>query len=386
MNHNHVLYDSDPHFTIDPISRKITNQSSRKTSVVQHDHNSERLTFECPRYVEGRDLSTCNIVEIHYLNIEANTKTVRAGVYTVDDLQVKDDDENAVVFSWVVPNNATQFVGQLQFLVRFACALEDTGTVDYVWNTGIYSSIGVAQGIYNSNSPSDNPLPAFNFVTTINGHVLKFFVGTKAEYNELPFNEREGLFALITDDTTRAELEASIDELNEKVDAMVDAERDAMVDEMVKYVQGVQDGDTIVPKAAQAHYTPDGRSLNELANRVDAVEDILTEEPPTVVEPTSGGSPWLVDKGYYYVELRKFTSVFGSNVIFPVGIIYWESGRDLLTMVEYCGNTYDVNIGSDGRFWVREYNHTTSKWDTVTDEFDIYVHKLGGGVNGICKR
>lgn len=217
MNHSHVLYDSDPHFKIDPISRKITNESSSKTTIIQHDHNSERFTFECPRYVEGHDLSLCNIVEIHYVNIESNTKIVRGGVYSVDDLQIKSDDENSVVCSWLVPNNATQFVGQLQFLVRFSCASEDTGKIEYVWNTAIYSGISVSTGIYNAESPSDNPVPPFNFVTTIDGQVLKFFVGTQAAYNALSAEDKEGLFAIISDDKTKEEIFEAIKTLQTDV-------------------------------------------------------------------------------------------------------------------------------------------------------------------------
>ena len=219
MNHSHVLYDSDPRFKIDPISRKITNESSTKTTIVQHDHNSERFTFEVNRYVEGHDLSLCNVVEIHYLNIEANTKIVRAGVYSVDDLHVKDDDENAVVCSWLVPNNATQLVGQLQFLVRFSC-VSDAGRVEYVWNTAPYTNISVSSGIYNSDAQSDNPVPPYNFVTTIDGQVLKFFVGTKAEYDLLTYEETQGLFAIITDDSTKEELFDKLEELEDEVESL----------------------------------------------------------------------------------------------------------------------------------------------------------------------
>ena len=213
MNHSHVLYDADPHFSIDPISRKITNQSSTKTIIIQHDHNSERFTFEMPRFVEGHDMSECNVVEIHYVNVEANTKLVKAGVYSVDDLQVKENDDATVVCSWLVPNNATQLVGQLQFLIRFSCVSDVTGNVEYVWNTSVYSGIMVSSGIYNGDSPSDNPVPAFNFVTTIDGTVLKFFVGTQAQYDALSADDKEGLFAIISDDTTKEELFEKLEDL-----------------------------------------------------------------------------------------------------------------------------------------------------------------------------
>lgn len=47
------------------------------------------------------------------------------------------------------------------------------------------------------------------FVTTlktIDGKALRFFWGTRAEYDKLPAAQKEGLFALITDDTTAQDL------------------------------------------------------------------------------------------------------------------------------------------------------------------------------------
>lgn len=60
-------------FLIDPVTRAITT-SSEKLHVMQFDHNSERLTFEMPRYIEGHDMSVCNQVEAHFLNIDGKTK------------------------------------------------------------------------------------------------------------------------------------------------------------------------------------------------------------------------------------------------------------------------------------------------------------------------
>ena len=93
-------------------------------------------------------MSACNAVEIHYLNIEAGTKLQNEGVYVVSDLQVSPDDEDTVICSWLISQNATQLVGSLHFLVRFACVTN--GMVDYAWNTAIHSGITVASGIYNS--------------------------------------------------------------------------------------------------------------------------------------------------------------------------------------------------------------------------------------------
>lgn len=145
MAHTHSLYDTDLHFKIDPTTRSISNMSG-KALIVQHDHNSERFTFEIPRYVDGHDMSLCNKVEIHYINGNSNRKT--QGLYEVDDLQIDPNDNNYVICSWLISNNATKYVGPLSFLVRFVCLTDDV--VDYAWSTSVYTGITVNQGIYNT--------------------------------------------------------------------------------------------------------------------------------------------------------------------------------------------------------------------------------------------
>jgi hypothetical protein len=126
----------------------MRNESSIKTIVMQFDHNSERVTFDLPRYVEGHDMMDCNKVEVHYKNIETKTNKVNPGIYAVDDMKVDDNDENTVVFSWLISINGTKLIGPLNFLVRFSCVADD-GTVDYAWHTKLYTGILVPEGMCN---------------------------------------------------------------------------------------------------------------------------------------------------------------------------------------------------------------------------------------------
>ena len=144
MGHKHSVYDADTHFSINPITRQAKSENNRKTAIIQRDHNSERITFELPRFIEGHDMSICNRVEVHYMNANPITKEQKKGVYEVDDLQISPEDSNVVVCSWLVSQNATQLVGTLSFLVRFACI--EKGAITYAWNTAI-SNIDVSGGI-----------------------------------------------------------------------------------------------------------------------------------------------------------------------------------------------------------------------------------------------
>lgn len=150
MAHKHPIYDTDKHFVIDPITKKITTEALKLT-LAQHSHNSERFTFEIPKEVEGHDMSLCNLVEIHYQNIDAATKSNKSiDIYKVTDLQSGTGDNADVVFgSWLIDGNATQYVGGLIFAVRFACIADD-GTVDYNYPTMSYSGITVGETVWNS--------------------------------------------------------------------------------------------------------------------------------------------------------------------------------------------------------------------------------------------
>ena len=149
MAHKKKIIDTDKHFEIDPITRVIRNMSPSKVSVMQYDHNSERFTFTLPKSIEGHDMMECNRIEVHYINTDSTTKESKKGVYEVSDLAVSPEDENSLTCSWLLSQNATQKVGKLSFLLRFAC-VDAEGVIEYVWNTGIFTGISVSSGMYNS--------------------------------------------------------------------------------------------------------------------------------------------------------------------------------------------------------------------------------------------
>lgn len=150
MSDKHQVIDADKHFVIDPITRTVNNESG-KLVLMQNDHDSERFTFEIPRYVEGHDMSLCNVVQIHYNNIDSSRRYQNSDIYVVDDLAItagEDGSEDTVTGSWLISMNATEFAGSLEFIVRFACVQKD-GTIDYQWFSNVYSMVQVIRGIYN---------------------------------------------------------------------------------------------------------------------------------------------------------------------------------------------------------------------------------------------
>lgn len=145
MAHIHSVYDTDKHFTIIPATRVLENQTPDKVCVMQYDHDSERITFDLPAVIEGHNIMDCNKVEVHYLNIDAQTKAQRQGLYEVGDLQLSPADEAVAICSWLISMNATQLVGPLYFRVTFKCVTG--GNIDYSWSTAVYKGLTVSDGI-----------------------------------------------------------------------------------------------------------------------------------------------------------------------------------------------------------------------------------------------
>ena len=147
MSHEKVVIDTNPSFKIDILTREIINPTN-KNVIMQFDHNSERFSFEMPRYIEGHDMSECDKIEVHFINESANGKDKIKDKYTVKDLVIDPDDKWTIRFSWLLSGNTSIYEGKLVFSVRFTCYQENK--VDYSWGTAVSSSILVAKGLNNN--------------------------------------------------------------------------------------------------------------------------------------------------------------------------------------------------------------------------------------------
>lgn len=193
MAHLHEMRDSDSHYVIDPASRTVKSNGSSKSILIQYDHNSEILTFEMPRYIEGHDMKLCDRVDIHYINMSGKGQS-NIGVYEVQDFDVSEDDENTVVWSWTISNNATQIVGSLAFAFRFACVEpidpDDPDAEpydDYVWSTLPYAGIAISSGIYNAESIVEQ------YIDILEQWVRKIGVGVDDVNQDVESTESEGI-------------------------------------------------------------------------------------------------------------------------------------------------------------------------------------------------
>ena len=148
MSHVHPVYDTDQYFSVNVETKDITYMGDEIPVLAQGDHVSERYTFEMPRYIDDHDMMQCDVVQVHYINTSANKIEKSVDVYPVNDLQVDSEDENKVLFTWLVSASATQYVGGLSFALRFACTTNSR--IDYAWLSHAYTKISVSETINNS--------------------------------------------------------------------------------------------------------------------------------------------------------------------------------------------------------------------------------------------
>ena len=146
--HTHPVPDTDTYFVIDPYTREIENTNYNKTVLMRGDHNSERFTFELPRYVDGHDMSLCNRVLIHFDNVGDSIENIHSDVAEAKDLRLEEGDSEKVICSWLIRREATQIVGILSFSLQYLC-VED-GEITYEWNTDSYDNIEIRKSKQNA--------------------------------------------------------------------------------------------------------------------------------------------------------------------------------------------------------------------------------------------
>lgn len=147
MAHTHPVVDSDSRFVINSTTREISTTSD-KLELIQGDHQSERITFEIPKIVEGHDMSLSDRIEVHYINIDRRTNATSRDIYIIDDAAV---DGDKLTFSWLISGNATKYYGRLNFIILFEC-LDPDGNYTYKWNTEICKLLTIGEGISNTSA------------------------------------------------------------------------------------------------------------------------------------------------------------------------------------------------------------------------------------------
>lgn len=196
----HNVIDVDNHFIVDPYTRNIKRESADKLFLMQHDKNSERFTFEVPLKIEEHDMSLCDVIQVHYENVSAgtsaSTRKYYRGVYVVrgegeevhDDVKM-DTDKDIMTFSWLIPEEATQFAGKLNFQLKFVCHDKDFVDVEsFKWHSNVNSEISINAGL--AYTAEDIPPSATATLQSI--EILEFDTGVEIILDGVAYSVKHG--------------------------------------------------------------------------------------------------------------------------------------------------------------------------------------------------
>lgn len=133
-NEPHVIVGAD---------RVVVVPDQLKRIAVQHDHNVETVTFDCPRYWDGLDMSVMKIY-INYARPDGGL-----GAYYCNTVTVDESDDTIMHFDWVVSRNVTSATGTLSFLICIK-KTDANGNEENHWNSELNTDMHISKGLETS--------------------------------------------------------------------------------------------------------------------------------------------------------------------------------------------------------------------------------------------
>ena len=131
--------DTEEHVIVTE-DRKVIVPNSLRRIAVQHDHNIETITFDCPRYWDEHDMSKM----IVYINYACPGGSI--GSYIATNIVVDEFDSSIMHFDWTISENVTIDEGFISFLV--CVKRRDRAGVERVhWNSEINEEMYISEGL-----------------------------------------------------------------------------------------------------------------------------------------------------------------------------------------------------------------------------------------------
>lgn len=133
------LNAEEPHIVINS-DRSVTIPEELKNVAVQYDHNIETVTFDCPRYWDGNDLSEM-IFNINYVRSDKHENT-----YVCKNVVVDSNDSNIIHFDWTISQDVTDAAGTLIFIVCVKKSYVD-GITSQIWHSQKCDTLTILPGL-----------------------------------------------------------------------------------------------------------------------------------------------------------------------------------------------------------------------------------------------
>lgn len=131
--------ETEPHIVVGE-DRFITVPEELRRIAVQFDHDVETVTFDCPRYWDGLDMSDLSI----YINYMRKDKYV--GCYKATDITVDAVNSSIMHFNWKISRNVSEIMGELKFLVCIKKGDSEGYEVNH-WNSELNNEMYVSEGL-----------------------------------------------------------------------------------------------------------------------------------------------------------------------------------------------------------------------------------------------
>lgn len=128
---NYIIIDED---------RLIIIPDNLKNIAVQYDHNIETVTFDCPRYWDGNDMSNME-AHINYVRPDGSINT-----YNCESISINKENEDRINFNWTITGEVTEFSGKIKFIICLYKKYPD-GTKKQVWHSQLCNDLNVLEGL-----------------------------------------------------------------------------------------------------------------------------------------------------------------------------------------------------------------------------------------------
>lgn len=135
----HIVVNSDKTIAVPAVLQQIN---------VQYEHNVETVTFDCPRFWDGHDLSEMAIYIGYTLSNGYDD------LYPADNVVVDEEDENIMHFSWTISRNVTQVAGAVTIHICIK-ETDEAGNELRHWNSKKNNQITVSAGMECAEKVSD---------------------------------------------------------------------------------------------------------------------------------------------------------------------------------------------------------------------------------------
>lgn len=143
------IRDDGIKFQIVPSTRKITVPQAYKVIGSIGDHNSEQLTFQCPKVIDGHDVFACSDHYVKWKNVSNET-----GRSDVENITVDGDN---LFFTWTIDSRITVKAGNISFSVHFEDIDPVGGGSLYRWSTTTCTECQVLETL--TGEGGDEPIP-----------------------------------------------------------------------------------------------------------------------------------------------------------------------------------------------------------------------------------